>query len=340
MLLLMPFSVILLLCHLVAFGLFAIAVGMFELSHAFGGTVPGGLRHIVVEVARRQMRAACVLVPAFLLFVLLSPIASSSGGYRWSTLQEKMTGIVALTYFSSPLPELTLLVLAAVGLAGALASGAVRLRRETIAIVAAMVLLFLGLPRVGLGAGFIDYRVPWATSLFLLATIVPGANSIRYGKVMSLWFGALVATRVAIIAVLWLTWEPTIAGISAALNTLPVGTRLTAVEGNLGSVAASRRPALVAMGAYAVTQRQALWPFIFADIPGQILHITPPYKQEWQPGLPDGMATLCSECDYVLVLRPASAQLAVTLPLRCITQGHEFALYAVDVRVTALQACQ
>ena len=238
--------------------------------------------------------------------------------------------MAAFTLFSSPGPELTLLGLAAAGLIFALITDTVRARRETAAIAIAMGIVFLLLPRVALSGGYIDYRIPWAASFFVIATLVPGRRTARYGMPLGVWFGGLVAARLALIAALWLSWDPVIAGIVSALRTLPTGARLMAVEGDPGSTSVARSPPLVHVAAYAVAYRQAYWPGMFASFSGQILYFQPAYKHLWQP-ISTELTHLDPMYNYVLVLRPTFVHVSPALPLRCIAHGDSFELFAVTV---------
>jgi hypothetical protein len=237
---------------------------------------------------------------------------------RWSGVREKAEAVAALTLFASPVAELALLVLAAIGFVVALATGVVRIRRETVAIGGAMGIAFLLAPRTALGGGYIDYRLPWAESFFVLASLAPGPNRAAWPR---LWLGTLVGARIALVAVLWLMWEPALAGIDAALRSLPPGARLLTIEAEAGSTSADRSPALVLTGAYAAAYRQAFVPSLFASVPGFILHYQPEYRRLAPSPIPATLGEPDPAYTHVLALR-------TTLPGTPIASGREFALYA------------
>jgi hypothetical protein len=193
-----------------------------------------------------------------------------------------------------------------------------------------MVVLFaiawLALPRVYVGGGYIDYRVAWGASFFILTGLVP-AGGAAWRKPLGWFFGALVLARIAIIATFWLMWEPTLAAMDAALSTLPLGARVFAVAGDPHSVSASLSPPL--NGMVVVSRRQAFEANIFADISGQILFLREPYKTISSVFLPTELHTLAPEYNYVLVMRPEFAWISPRLPLVCDKEGPSFQILRV-----------
>jgi hypothetical protein len=324
-----PAAFLLLLCHLAAFGLFAAAVGALELARAFeaeGRRIPQ-----ILGAVRGLSRAGCCLIPPFALFVAFSPTTVAGHETRFSTLQQKIESIAAITLFSAPALELSLLLLALAGLIIALLMRVVRFRTEGLAILAAQALIWLMLPRVAMAGGFIDYRVPWAMSFFLLASLVPVPGPSRLAARIGILFCSLATLRIASICFFWLAWEPALSAIDQSLATLPLGSRLMVVLGHPASTSSGRRPALEHVAAYAVARRQAFEPGIFADIPGQILHLQPHYKRPWSE-TPGSLDSLPAGYDYVLVLRPDLARISPALPLIRQESGPEFTLFKVDAQ--------
>jgi len=332
---LVPLSFVLLLCHLVAFGLFAIAVGACELTHGF--TAAGGLtRRLPLELVKRQLRPVCCLVPVFLVFVWFSPPngnASADTALKFSTLHEKARSFASILLFASPRLEVGLLALALAGLGVALLSRTVRVDRVGSTAVALLSLIWLLLPHIAFGAAFIDYRMPWAISFFLLAAVVPGSRYCRWFLPLGLYFGTLAIARIGMIAALWVSWEPTLTKLDAALTALPLGARLMVVEGRLPSGGIFRHPTLTRFGSYAVARRQAFDPGIFANMSGQLLYFQPRFAELWrQDDLGESRSALDDlppDYDYVLVLVPSLARISPRLPLTCQTSGPNFALYKV-----------
>jgi hypothetical protein len=323
----------LMLCHVAAFGLFALAIGFFELSDAFASlrriSLPV-IREFAIDLLQRELRAAAFLLPPFVIFLCFSPTAEQGGAIVWSTLQQKAESVAAVTLFSSPVPELSLLLLALIGLVAAFASGVVRLHRSAFPILIAMICMWLLLPRSVLGGGYVDYRVPWAISFFLLGMLLPSTGKPALAVPLKVWFSALVIFRIVLIAWLWLSWEPVIACIDAALRHLPPGARLMVVQGHRMSTSAARRPSLLHVAAYAVARRQAFEPNLYASISGQMLSFQPSYLSLQEFTSPEELRTIDPRYNYLLVIDPESAKLAPELPLTKIAAGRQFALFSID----------
>ncbi|MFV0623552.1 hypothetical protein ACBY01_06015 [Sphingomonas sp. ac-8] len=318
-------SIALLLCHLTAFELFAIAVGAIEL-------VAGWREGRALGVVRRQALAATFLVPPLLLFLSLSPTASDGKGIVWSSLQQKAESIVAITLFANPRAELLLLGVALACGAAALATRTVRVATGGVMLVGLMGLVWLAMPRSMLGGGYVDYRLPWTIAFFALAMLVPGARWMRFGRPLGAVMLVAAAARVALIAWAWIGWEPVTARIDAALSRLPVGARLMVVQGDVPSVTQSRQPSLLHVAAYAVARRQAFEPNLYASISGQMLEFTPEYRRLQQFTSPSRLNAIDPAYDHLLVIDPGYARLAPTLPLVRLDAGDRFALYRVGRR--------
>jgi hypothetical protein len=327
MAIMLPSTFALLLCHLAAFGVFAIAMGSFELERTFKET--GWSRKFLVRTTLAQARILAFLAPPFLLFALFGPVSTTDNVMRFSTIHEKLESIVALTMFSSPVTELPLLFCAIVALAVAFLCKTVRLHHSGFVMAAGLGLIWLALPRVALSGGYIDYRVPWAASFFLLAAITPASRHHRLALPLTLAFGALVLLRIGLIAGFWLSWEPTLASIDNALAKLPQGAKVMVVEGDTGSTSLNRRPALDHVAAYAVARREAFETSIFAGFSGQILSLREPYKQMRRLTNLKDLDQLIPGYNFVLVLRPTQTRISPTLPLRCQDSGQEFRLFAI-----------
>jgi hypothetical protein len=322
----------LLLCHLVAYGLFALAVGICELTD---GSSTAGLARPLTRL-RRIVLPIVALVPVFLLFLWLSPTANGAAGNAilFSSLHEKLRSLLSITFFTSPRLEGALLVLAVVGLAVALLTRTVRFHPTGLLIVAAMTLVWLAMPNIAMGASFIDYRFPWAIAFFLLASLIPGARYPGLVTPFATWFGVLVIVRIAIIAVFWLSWEPTLTAIDQALSRLPIGSRVMVIEGRLASGIPFREPDLANVASYVMARRQGFEPAMFASIAGQILYFQPHYLALWQQGgfgveIPASLDNIAPDYDYVLDLLPNLAHIAPGLPLACEASGPHFAILKV-----------
>lgn len=322
-----PLSFLLLLCHFAAFGLFAIAVGSFELALAYDGAGGWSWRFVSAAV-KRQLQLAIFLLPPFILYKLYSPTTALMENFQAATFWGKIESVAAITLFSSPAIELPLLVLGSAGLVLALIAKIVRVHHAAYFMAAFFALVWLSLPRAVLGSFYTDYRMPWGEAFFLVAGLIPGAR-VRHATAFGAWFGVLVLVRVGLIAMLWLSWEPTVAAIDHALGQLPMGARMKVVVGKVQSTSAWRRPALENVAGYLVARRQGFESNVFADIAGQILYLRPAYRQVREFVAPSALHQLPPQFDYVLVVHPESAWISPRLPLVCAAQGHLFRLLKV-----------
>jgi hypothetical protein len=321
----------LLLCHLAAFGLFAIAVGICELTG--GAATRLGL---CAQIARRLAIPVLCLGAVMAVFILLGPAPSDASDHavRFSSLHEKMRSLLSITFFTQPVREGALLVAALAGLAAAFATRAVRWHLTGLCVVIGMGVVWLMLPNIALGTTFIDYRLPWAVAFFVLAALVPGRRYGRFVWPLAAYVGILGVVRIAMIATLWLRWEPTLAAIDDALARLPAGSKLMVIEGRTAPEAIFRDPDLSNVASYAVARRQAFYPGMFAGIEGQVLAFQPHSRALWERdgfvrGLPDTLTSLAPDYDHVLVLLPQYAHVAPDLPLQPEASGEDFTLLKV-----------
>lgn len=332
---------VVLLCHMAAFGLFTLAVGGCEVAHA--ATISGADRHrLAAETVRRLALPMGCLASVLAAFVGLGPSGShnaavnaASSIIHFDLVKGKARSVFAIIGFSSRLLEGGLLVLALAGFASAFLGKVIRSTPVGTTVFAAMLTAWLLLPDVAGGSALIDYRIPWAVSFFVLASIVPASQYARFSLALSLYTGVLAVARIALISGFWLTWEPSLSEIDRALSGVPVGTRLFVIKGDFSKDEPFRAPDLDHVASYVVARRQGFEPGIFAGFPGQILDFQPRYEQLWTDAnfvseLPSALDHVQPEYDYVLVLLPTYARLSAGLPLHCEASGNVFDLYKVD----------
>lgn len=310
----------LMLCHLAAFGLFAIAAGVTELVDR--------------DRWRRLAPPVLCLCLVFAVFLLLSPTAGTAGDtpIHFSDLRDKIRSVAAITYYTAPVAEGALLLGILGGLLAALLTRTVRWHRVGLGVVGVMTLIWLVTPSYAMGTTFIDYRLPWAISFFALAALLPGAS--RWARPWTAWLCLLIAARVAMLATFWLRWEPIIAGMDQALSRLPVGAKIMVIAGERGPSHAFRDPDVTHVAAYAVARRQAFYPSMFASIAGQVLYFQPHYRDlflaaDYQHHYPSSLTSLAPDYDYVLVLVPELAKVGPNLPLKLEDSGREFEIFKV-----------
>src|SRR5262249_7902413 len=239
----------------------------------------------------------------------------------WADLKAKAGAVAALFLFSSPVLELTLFVLTAIGTFAGLQRGVFRLHPRVWPMVLAMTLAFLALPRLGLGTAYIDYRIPSGAIFFVLGFMIPGSAMPRFVTWITSWFSALVIVRVASIAALWLAWEPDFAKLDDALQQLPVGARVMVVEGWKEAIEINQPP-IEHAAAFVVARRQGFEPNLFASTAAEILYLRPQFEPLYQIRPPKRLEALNPAYVHLLVIRPALANVSPNLPLTLLARGN------------------
>ena len=205
-------------CHLVAFGLFAVALAGLALTETFSRWRRTG-----------KLAVGAVLIPAvpvglaLALFVALSPTAGEAGQpflyaswFGWKPL-------VAYRTLSWPIPWLN--VVTFVPLAALL--GIAAWRRRLVAAwfmalpIALLGVTFLLMPNNLFGGQYADARLPIAIALVCLATIDIRAVPPRAFAVCAAFAMALLLLRGAVIAGQWRASAPVIAEYRDAFARLP-----------------------------------------------------------------------------------------------------------------------
>jgi hypothetical protein len=312
---------LLMLCHVVAFALFALAL--------CGNALATSRRPGTILVSQAWLAAG--LVPPFLLFLLFSPTAhSTTYAVKISTLSLKLESLLAVTLFSAPRIELALLLLAISVLAIALGIGRVYLTQRSLFLLTPLIVFWLIAPRSALGSGYFDYRLPWAIGFFLLAGLAPRNGDYRMIGTLGGMTASLVLARVALIGWLWLSWEPVLAAIDSAFAQLPEGARVMVVSGPTATTSVRRSPSLLHVAAYSVARRQAFETGIYASVSGQILELRPAWVPYRVVEPPERLNSLDPIFTHVFVTDPATARLAPDLPLRRVAGGPRFALFQVE----------
>jgi hypothetical protein len=318
-----------LLSHLAAFGLYAIAVAAFEFAICLEDSRGKSLKTLAARLLAVELRTAAHLLPPLLLLAAFGSGPDPSQVMEWPDLRAKATAIASVFLFSSPVWEIGLFIFTAVGTGAALALGIFRVNRLVWPMAILMLIAFLVLPREALGTAYIDYRIPGGALLFALGFVTPGPAMEKFGKLAASWFSALVIGRVASIAVLWLSWEPVFAELDNTLQQLPQGSRVMVVEG-WANMVEIHQPPIEHAAAFVVARRQGFEPNLFAGAAAQILRLQPEFQPLYQITPPDALDRIDPAYDHLLVIRPALTQLSPQLPLTLLAQGGDtYALYRV-----------
>ncbi len=276
------FALLIFFCHLVAFGLFVIAVAAIELEAVLAERRKRG--GAVLPLLRARLPAALVAAAPLALFVIGSP---SSGlppapAFNFSPF-EKLSPFTRLLSSGSPVLDAFVLTAAAALLAALIVLGRVRLDRRLGFAAAALFLAQMAMPYSAMHSFFVDNRVATATVLVLLSGLATRnrapSNTERLG-----WgaLALLLALRSAALVQGWGAAEAELREARSAFDALPRGSLLigatpTGFEyGTYWFATRSRTPPHEHTASLATIEREAVVPAIFAKPRQNPLVFDPP----------------------------------------------------------------
>jgi hypothetical protein len=269
-------------CHLVAFGLFVIAVAAVELDGALAQRTRRGATW--TAALRPRLPAAWIAAAPLALFLLGSP---SSGlppapAFNFAPF-EKLAPFTRLLSSGNPALD-AFVLLAAAGLLGALVlSGRAALDRRLGLAAAALLLAQMIMPYSAMHSFFVDNRVASATALVLVSGLstrrAAPAGTERFG-----WgaLALLLTLRSAALVQGWGAAQAELREAGAAFETLPRGSLLvgaTATPFEYGTwwfATRSRNPPHEHTASLATITREAVVPAIFAKPRQNPLVFAPP----------------------------------------------------------------
>lgn len=241
------------LAHLIAFGLYAVAVAVIELRR---------------PNMARLAQAGAQFVPPLLVFLALSP----AGDLQLVALFDfSISGKVMpfARMLSSGNPMLDFATLAAVGgaIATGLLGGQARCQGLLLLLAASYLVLVATLPFSMLGSFFLDSRIIFAVALMFAASLSPRGPASSAG--IAVVVVAIVAGRTLGLLVDWREQEADYAVLIAALDRVPPGSVIvTTVQYpfELGDWVVTRRvkPSHEHSTLYATIRNDVLVPNIFA----------------------------------------------------------------------------
>lgn len=292
-------SCILILCHLEAMGVFALAVGAIELEHAWRlWRGRDGEEVSLTKVIKRLGLASLPFVVPALMFLLLSPTSSDleQGFGYYGYLPGKLV-FGPLFSLSTRMTEVDLVL--ALALAGivlwALVTRRLRVHPPLLWSAIALGLAALVLPKYAMGSDFVDVRlVPVAAVLLLVAIDIgpsrstdrqfSGVPRMAYGLVLLVL--ALVVIRSGGVMLNWLAWDRVIGTIVDDYESIEPGAIVyAAIVGpstqlipNSAETRAAWRPPLKHVASYAVMAAPVFVPMTFVDPNKQPLRIADRYQ--------------------------------------------------------------
>ncbi|WP_119681093.1 hypothetical protein [Indioceanicola profundi] len=259
------FGLLLFLAHMVAFGLFAVAIAVLELARAWTRRQEG-----LAPVMRRLVVSALIFVPALALFWISSPASGLPMEFRFAfTAWQKFSPFTRLLSTGNTVLDVATLALVVATICILLSSRRVKLHPGLGLVALAFVVMVLTLPYSAMGSYFLDSRIAPAAVILLTAALIPARPSPRLAAAFCLALVAVVGTRGVVMARDWAPQDQRIAAIKQTLQQLPSGAILVPAEAapfELGDWTTTRRtnPAHEHTATYAAIHRDAVVVNLFA----------------------------------------------------------------------------
>ncbi len=243
-------------CHLMGVVFALVLIGGHQVALAWQG---------------RSVRPLLMVVPIALppaLLYALAPLGAVTSATEYLPLGAKLAQLLApFTGYVLWLDLLTALAVAAFLLAAAVG------RRLDVPAgigiaLAGLAVLFAVSPYAFKGTQSLDTRFAFMAVLLLFAGLRP-----RMGRAGMAGFGALVAVRVAVLAVAWWGWRGDLADFRALIAEVPPGAKVFVATsarppGPLGRILSNGIRTDTHLPALLMIERRAFWPLLF-DEPSQ-----------------------------------------------------------------------
>jgi hypothetical protein len=214
------FALLILFSHLVAFGLFAVAIAILE-ADSLRRRRQGGVTKQLIRISAIVM----AFTPAILLYLMASPARGLPFVLDFDQddlLFKKLSPFTRILSSGNTSFDLVVLGGALLIILGAFVRRSVSLEPRLTAISAAFALLALILPHGAMESYFLDKRIAVPTVILFLAALRPR----REGR-QGIWVAGILALMVLRSSVLTLDWQATgrdYAAVLEGLRSLPEGT--------------------------------------------------------------------------------------------------------------------
>ena len=276
-------SVALFFSHLMGVVFFAVLAGCREIESRTG---PGARPQSVPrKLAGAAVAMAPILVPAVLLFEL-TRLGSLDLAIGWTLPLDKLRQLALPVVNYDPLLDAVTMI-AILGMFGAaLLARRVRMPLSTCLALATLSAIYLVLPFALKGTSFLDSRLPVMIGFLVFAGFSPRPLPTQFGRLAVLALGSLLLVRTVNVMWVWQSHESDLRDLREVIAQVEPGSNVL-----LASVSPDEAPAewaaerpsrLLSNGqridqhiaALLLIERQAAWPFFFADPAQQPLSFT------------------------------------------------------------------
>ena len=280
--------------HLVAFGLFAVAVAALEARWAWSAAGGRG----IARLSGRLAASGAILLPPMLVLFLASPTGSLAPALMFDPSPfAKLSPYTRLLASGAPAADLAVAVPTLVLLGGLAVAGRLGIEPRLGLVAGIFVLLQLLLPHSALGSYFLDARIAVAVALVAVAGLRArrrgaAARGIRAPAAALCALVALVGLRSALLTVQWRTAEDLARPLRAALDRVPPGSLVVGTstvpleEGRTWLRSRAGYPPDGHVVSYATIRRDAVTPNIFAREGQNPLVFRSPVANLAEVGLP------------------------------------------------------
>jgi hypothetical protein len=305
-----------LLAHLLAFCVYALVVASCWARVAATRLRAGAPAPPLILASLRAL--AHLVAPATLYLAMPHESFVPTG---LDGLAEKITALSSLLGYSHPIFDG--LYLFAIVAAAILIAPRLTIADELHWPLVCLAIAFLVLPhRLG-EATFVDFRLPLCTMLILIAATAWRDPADPWRPRVAATACGLLVLRLSLLYPQWASWQADYAEIEAAFELLPPGARLLPLEAEPGIINLYDHPPLGHVAAFAVTERGALIPTLFAGGDHQLVT----YRGDFS-ALSTAAPTIrdAGNYEYMLLIRPERFDRNLLPPHSEIARGRSFAL--------------
>ena len=265
--------VVLFLCHLEALGIYALAIGSFEMWRAWTG--PRLRRPLLIDATALALPFA----PAVALW-LLGP--AKHGDYatptEWGGLHARIDGIRFLFAAYDPRSDLLAMLAMAAALAFALRRGMLGMHPFGWVLLAVAAAAYMIVPNQLFGTWGAADRLPIAVLLVLLGAMRWTLASARTRAVFLAVLALLAIFRVASVEAAFRRYDRIVADMRASLALIPRGSRVLVATAAPAGADDALAGAVEELPLLAMIERSSLVSLAYAHPLQQILVVRPPYQ--------------------------------------------------------------
>jgi hypothetical protein len=251
-------ALVLFIFHLHAFGVYALAIGGYELAR-----LDWRSRDLRANIRELALSAAQFVIPV-LLFVLLSPTSDYTHAFVYPSnlIKHKFRGFHHLFYNYNLWFDRIVFVVLTLGFLALLVLRRVAIHPQMRLPLAFLLLAFVLLPATLFDTDFVDYRLPLAFVMILIASTRIDALGVPFGKAVAVALLALFLVRMGVIAEQWYSFERVYQTFLDVIEEkLPEGATMVTIATRMPEYHSEfNRPQLFYVSALAIIKKQVFDP--------------------------------------------------------------------------------